>query len=77
MLLPASEKGGSEDPEGSGAPGAEERQAGRQTQFPKPWTWASTLDGRVRVPRVTPAGYARLGSVLSPSDFAVGIFSAN
>lgn len=50
ILLPASEKGGSEDPEGSGAPGVEERQAGRQTQFPKPWTWTSALDGRVRCP---------------------------
>lgn len=52
------------------------KQKGRK-QFPKPWTWTSTLGGRVRVPRVTPAGYARLGIVLSPFDFAVGIFSAN
>lgn len=54
----------------------EDQQGGRK-QFTKPWTWTSTLDGRVRMPRVTSAGYSRLGIVLSLFDFAVGIFPAN
>ena len=50
---------------------------GGSKQFPKPRKWTPALDGRAEVLSVTPAGYSRLGIVLSLFDFAVGIFPVN